>query len=155
MGGSNPLEQNKPQRESIWSVPRAAQAWYFGLFGIQIGVGVPFLLVRAAFESDNLSDYAVKSWSYIAPLAITSAAMSLFLVEAWGFISFLGAAIRRLFMVLGEYLREKFNLHRKDREAKESSDVTTDHSVDRPPRAFSSPPPGRVKPVENFEETED
>ena len=57
-------------------------------------------------------------------------------------------------MVLGEYLREKFNLHRKDHGTKESSGITTDHSVDRPPKAFSSPPPGRIKPVENFEETE-
>ena len=130
-------------------MPRTAQAWYFGLFALQFGIGAYLLLVRAAYESKNLSDYAVNWWSYAAPLAIASAATSLVVVEIWGLASALCLLFGRSLMVLGEYLKDKFNLRRKDREPRPSSErPTQDLSADRPPQAFPTSPPGRIEPKE-------
>ncbi len=55
-------------------------------------------------------------------------------------------------MVLGEYIRKKFNLDEKKDESGHAKPVPQDaHRVDRPPRAFRSTPPGKVR-IEDSEE---
>ena len=150
------MEESGATRESIWSVPGEAQAWYFGLFGLLFGSGLALSLFRAASETSNLTDYAVKSWSYAAPLAITSAAAALLLVEAWGLLTILRLLIWEKSMVLAAYLREKFNLNRKDRDSKPTTNGGVhDHSMDRPPQPFADSPPGRVIEPEMPEEQHD
>ncbi len=49
-------------------------------------------------------------------------------------------------MVLGDYLRRRFNLTDKEKERRKAKPVPPDaHSVDRPPKAFHTPPPGKVR----------
>ena len=146
-------------RESIWSIPRAAKSWYFSLFGLQFIAGAVLLWLSVSGKPGSLSD-AIETWTKVAPLAIASAATSLILVEVWGSVSFVagwlrksfdsvGILLRRSVMVLGEYLREKFNVPRKERRPKRPKHaVPYDHSLDRPPKAFQDSIPGKVKPNE-------
>ena len=98
----------------------------------------------------------MKSWGYAAPLAITSAAAALLLVEAWGLLNVLRFLIWENSMVLAAYLKEKFNLNRKDRDSKPTSNGGVhDHSMDRPPQPFADSPPGRVIEPEMPEEQHD
>jgi hypothetical protein len=76
----------------------------------------------------------------------------LVLVEGWGLTGATIKLVRRLLMVLGEYIRRKFNLDDKREEPGQTMPVPPDaHSVDRPPRAFHTPPPGKVRIEENEE----
>ena len=107
------------------------------------------LLIWLALESGSLLEFIVRTWGYSASLAITSAATSLFLVELWGMIGPAFQLARRTLMVLGDYLRRKFNLGDKPKKTPEANPVPPDaHNVDRPPRPFRSTPPGNVKPEE-------
>jgi hypothetical protein len=108
------------------------------------------LLIRTAFEAGSLSEYIVRTWGYSASLAITSAAISLFLVEIWGISGPTFRLIRRRFMVLGDYLRRKFDLGDESEETQEAKPVPPDvHNVDRPPKPFRTTPPGKVRPEQS------
>lgn len=110
------------------------------------------LLARTASESYNLSEFVIRSTGYLAPLAVADAALSLVIVEVWGIIGATISLVRRLLMVLGEYIRKKFNLDEKKDESGHAKPVPQDaHRVDRPPRAFRSTPPGKVR-IEDSEE---
>ena len=57
-------------------------------------------------------------------------------------------------MVIGAYLRERFNLDRKAPAPEPTAERTiVDHSMDRPPEAFRDSPPGQViEPIQTEEQ---
>ena len=80
-------EQEKPreERESIWSIPTKYKRWYFGLFSIQVIIATAWM-IREAIGNQSLPSIPEKIafvWQGIAPMAVTSAAFSLIIIEAW------------------------------------------------------------------------
>jgi hypothetical protein len=111
-----------------------------------------FVWIKVAAEGAGATDYVVKAGGYLGPLALASAATALVIVETWEVIDALARLLGRYLMVLGAYLRRRFNLNdKKDERPVEQEPVQYDHSANRPPEAFySSTPPGQVE-VEDTE----
>ena len=70
-----PETSTDPSRESIWSVGHRATRFYFGLFVAQVAAGVALVAWRVG-EFDP-----VLIWTMCAPVVITSAAVSISVVE--------------------------------------------------------------------------
>ena len=70
-----PETPTDPSRESIWSVGHRATRFYFGLFVAQVAAGVALVAWRVG-EFDP-----VLIWTMCAPVVITSAAVSISVVE--------------------------------------------------------------------------
>ena len=148
-------------RESIWSVSKTLQLPYFLLFSVLFIGGIVFSLTEATAELSGWRDYAGKSWSYAAPVAITSAAGALIIVEAialvisalvWvaditlGIIDWIGG----FFVVIAAFLKEKYGFGRMSRRSKRKSsdDETIDRNLDQPPQIMSTPPARVNEPQE-------
>lgn len=138
-------------------MPREAQAWYFGLFALLFVPGVVLALIKAGIESRGLADYVVNTGSYAAPLAITSAATALILIELWGLAKIVSLLVWRKLMVIAAYLRDRFGWGReRDPRPKPTSDGGVfNHDVNRPPERFDDTPPGRIKPQEPEDQHDD
>ncbi len=73
------------ERESIWSIPASLKRLYFGLFTAQIIIASVWL-ARAAIADETLVGITGKVhfiWQGMAPLAISSAAISLTITDLW------------------------------------------------------------------------
>ncbi len=73
------------ERESIWSIPASLKRLYFGLFTAQIIIASVWL-ARAAIVDETLVGITGKVhfiWQGLAPLAISSAAISLTITDLW------------------------------------------------------------------------
>ncbi len=98
-------------RESIWSVAWRARNLYFSLFIIQYLAGVVLLIYQEALRnrSDSVTETLIAIWQGSAPIAITSAANSLFITE-----------LGRMLMVLADSL-EKYLERRRERRLAEAT----------------------------------
>ena len=79
-------ERSREDRESIWSIPAKYKRWYFGLFTVQVIIAASWM-IRTAIADDTLPTVAEKVllvWQGMAPMAITSAAFSLVMIDSWG-----------------------------------------------------------------------
>jgi membrane protein implicated in regulation of membrane protease activity len=97
-------EQPEQQRESIWSIPAKYKRWYFGLFTGQMIIATIWL-VRTAIVDDTRAGIPEKIlfvWQGAAPMAITSAAFALTIIDTWG-----------LSMVLASYLEDVLRKRRQ------------------------------------------
>ena len=97
-------EQSEEERESIWTIPARYKGWYFGLFSVQIIIATIWL-VRAAIvdESRNsISEILLFIWQTMAPVAITSAAFALVIIDTW-----------KTTMVFGTWLEETLEKRRQ------------------------------------------
>lgn len=79
--GSNMASRDE-RRASIWSVPARVKYLYFSCFALQLGVGA-FLVVweGAVFRTPSLTAAILALWTNLAPLVLTSAALSVLLAE--------------------------------------------------------------------------
>ena len=70
------------RRASIWSVPARVKYLYFSCFALQLGAGA-FLVVweGAVFGALSLTAAILALWTNLAPLVLTSAALSVLLAE--------------------------------------------------------------------------
>jgi hypothetical protein len=104
-------------RESIWSVAWRAKNLYFVLFIIQYLAGVVLLAYREVFLShdDSPVETLIAISQGSAPIAVASAANSLFIAESW-----------RLLMVLAHSLEEYLAKRREERLAKATADGRAD-----------------------------
>lgn len=78
-------QQSKEDRESIWSIPAKYKRWYFGLFTAQVIIAAVWM-IRTAIADDTLPGIPEKIlfvWQGMAPMAISSAAFSLVLIDTW------------------------------------------------------------------------
>ena len=116
-------------------------------FGVLFATSTTFVWMKVAAEGAGATDSLVKAGGYLGPLALASAATALVLVETWEVADALVRLSWRYLMVLGAYLRRKFNLNdKKDEPPVQHEPVIHDHSVTRAPKAFdSSTPPGQLE----------
>ena len=106
------LEEQREERESIWSIPTKYKRWYFGIFSIQVIIAMVWM-IREAIGDRILSSVPEKIafvWQGIAPMAITSAAFSLIIIETWA-----------ASMVIASWLEETLE-KRKQRQIKAAVD---------------------------------
>ena len=89
-------------RESIWSVPVKAKRVYYSLFVAQMLVGTAVVVKEAVDEKAWTAEAARMIWAGAASVAITSAAITLTIVE-----------IGRFIVVLGGWLKEKLDADKK------------------------------------------
>lgn len=70
------------RRAPIWSVPARVKYLYFNCFALQLGWGA-FLVVweGAVFRTPSLTAGILALWTNLAPLVLTSAALSVLLAE--------------------------------------------------------------------------
>ena len=94
-------------RESIWTIPTKLKRWYFALFSIQVAMAVTWLVKTAIEEqsTEGAPDILFYIWQYMAPAAVSSAALALVLVDGVNFI-----------MVLSSWLAETLEKHRRQEE---------------------------------------
>ena len=108
----NGLEGLREERESIWSIPTKYKRWYFGIFSIQVIIATVWM-IREAIGDQALSGVPEKIafvWQGLAPMAITSAAFSLIIIETWA-----------ASMVIASWLEETLE-KRKQRQIKAAVD---------------------------------
>ena len=91
-------------RESIWSVPVKAKRVYYSLFVAQMLIGTAVVAKEAVDEKAWTAGAARIIWTEAASVAVTSAAITLAIVE-----------IGRFIMVLGGWLKEKLEADKKKR----------------------------------------
>ena len=95
------LEQNRPReedRESIWSIPPARRALYFGLFTLYALAAIGFLVWYHVFEQPS-GNWAETAWSIIQGIGVNTvgaAGLALLTIEGPNTV-----------MVVGDYLRKK------------------------------------------------
>ena len=79
--GSNMASRDE-RRAPIWSVPARVKYLYFNCFALQLGVGA-FLVVweGAVLRTPSLTAGILALWTNLAPLVLTSAALSVLLAE--------------------------------------------------------------------------
>ncbi len=90
-------EHPEEDRESIWSIPAKYKGWYFGLFSLQVVIAAIWL-IRTAIVDDSLNSVPgvlLFIWQGIAPMAISSAAFALVIIDTW-----------KTTMVFGTWLEE-------------------------------------------------
>ena len=90
------MPEERPDRESIWSVNPGAKTWYFVLFSAQVLVGLA-LLFRETGE-------LLPTWERGSSIVVTSAAFAIMATEGW-----------RAIMVIADVLRERFDRQREKR----------------------------------------
>ena len=81
---NQPRGKGEDERESIWSIPAKYKGWYFSLFSIQFIIAAVWL-IWVSVTDDTLPSISKKVlfiWQGMAPMAISSAAFSLVIVEA-------------------------------------------------------------------------
>ena len=96
-GEDSRAEQRKEERESIWSIPAKYKGWYFGLFSLQVVIAAIWL-IRTAIVDDSLNSVPgvlLFIWQGMAPMAISSAAFALVIIDTW-----------KTTMVFGTWLEE-------------------------------------------------
>jgi hypothetical protein len=140
-------QQSKEDRESIWSIPAKYKRWYFGLFTAQVIIAAVWM-IRTAIADDTLPGIPEKIlfvWQGMAPMAISSAAFSLVLIDTWA-----------TSMVIASWLEETLEKRRQrqiraaeDRGRAEVQKEWTDWNQRREAAAtageeFNEPPPGVV-----------
>ena len=74
------------ERESIWSVPKAAKSAFYLLFIGQFLLGVSVLWSRPIPPTGDWMERLVAGWSDAAALAVASAAVALVVTEIWRFV---------------------------------------------------------------------
>ena len=97
-------EQPEEERESIWSIPARYKGWYFSLFSVQFIIAAVWL-IWVSVADDALPSIPKKVffvWQGMAPMAISSAALSLVIVEGW-----------RITMVIASWLEETLEKRRQ------------------------------------------
>ena len=72
---------NRPVRDSIWSVPQGALPWYYGVFGVQVGLGGWVVWLRIGDTSGGWHDSLIPFWQHLAPVAIASASSTIIVIE--------------------------------------------------------------------------
>lgn len=101
---NQPKGKGEDERESIWSIPARYKGWYFSLFSFQFIIAAVWLIWDSV-TGDALPSTPKKVlfvWQGMAPMAITSAASSLVIVEAW-----------RMTMVIASWLEETLEKRRQ------------------------------------------
>ena len=101
---NQPKGKGEDERESIWSIPAKYKGWYFSLFSIQFIIAAVWL-IWVSVTDDTLPSIPKKVlfiWQGMAPMAISSAAFSLVIVEAW-----------RMTMVIASWLEETLEKRRQ------------------------------------------
>ncbi len=97
-------EQPEEERESIWTIPANYKGWYFGLLSAQIIIATIWL-VRAAIVDDTrngIPEILLFIWQSMAPIAISSAAFALVIIDVW-----------KTTMVFGTWLEETLEKRRR------------------------------------------
>lgn len=105
-------EWPEDSRESIWSIPTKYKRWCFGFFTAQVIIAAVWV-IRSAVADETLTGIPEKIlfvWQGMAPMAITSAAFSLMIVDTWGST-----------MVLASWLEETLE-KRRQRQIKAAAD---------------------------------
>ena len=90
------MPEERPDRESIWSVNPGAKTWYFVLFSAQVLVGLA-LLFRETGE-------LLPTWERGSSIVVTSAAFAIMATEGW-----------RAIMVIADLLLERLEKQREQR----------------------------------------
>ena len=101
---NQPAGKGEDERESIWSIPVKYKGWYFSLFSVQITIAAVWL-IWASVADEALPGILKKVlfvWQGMAPMAISSAAFSLVIVEGW-----------RMTMVIASWLEEALEKRRQ------------------------------------------
>ena len=109
---NRPRGKGEDERESIWSIPAKYKGWYFSLFSIQFIIAAVWL-IWVSVTDDTLPSISKKVlfiWQGMAPMAISSAAFSLVIVEAW-----------RMTMVIASWLEETLE-RRRQRQIRAAAD---------------------------------
>ena len=97
-------EKREEERESIWTIPAKYKGWYFGLFSLQVAIASAWL-VKTAIVDDSvkgISETLLFIWQSLAPVAISSAALALVIIDAW-----------KTTMVFGTWLEETLEKRRQ------------------------------------------
>lgn len=138
---NQPKGKGEDERESIWSIPAKYKGWYFSLFSIQFIIAAVWL-IWVSVTDDTLPSIPKKVlfiWQGMAPMAISSAAFSLVIVEAW-----------RMTMVIASWLEETLE-KRRQRQIKAAVDNERQRWLEWNRRReaaaavgedFNEPPPG-------------
>ena len=97
-------EGDGDERDSIWSVARGAISLYFALFSIQLVLGVGLLIWKGEPTNGDWASRALHTWQGVAPIAIASAASSVFFIE-----------VGRGLMVMASWLEAKLKQRQERR----------------------------------------
>ena len=91
-------------RESIWTIPARLKRSYFALFSVQIVIAFVWLTSATATDETKggVQDVLFHVWQHLAPAAVTSAAITLVLVDTANGI-----------MVLSTWLQETLEKRRE------------------------------------------
>lgn len=83
--GEGKRNTEEEERESIWSIPTKYKRWYFGFFSLQVIIATVWMIREAIGDQTlgSIPDKAAFVWQGLAPMAITSAAFSLIIIETW------------------------------------------------------------------------
>ena len=156
---NQPKGKGEDERESIWSIPAKYKGWYFSLFSIQFIIAAVWL-IWVSVTDDTLPSIPKKVlfiWQGMAPMAISSAAFSLVIVEAW-----------RMTMVIASWLEETLEKRRQrqiraaaDKARTEGEQAVQQRWVDWNRRReaamsagedFNEPPPGTNQETEDAQQ---
>ena len=142
---NQPKGKGEDERESIWSIPAKYKGWYFSLFSIQFIIAAVWL-IWVSVTDDTLPSIPKKVlfvWQGMAPMAITSAASSLVIVEAW-----------RMTMVIASWLEETLEKRRQQQIRRAADNARAEErqrwlewnrrreAAEADDEEFTEPPPG-------------